>query len=882
MASDISNFIEPSTLQDLTVAAICSNLACSICDEIDGRLKFRKGVTLPSTIASKIWNHLVKSVNLDPMQDQSKSDQLFKYCNLFTDSTACKLNKIVLQRAPITDDIVEVLTDLFEAHPLSEIDLAGSSDMKGDYRPDSAPYNHSLFLIGFLIDTCGTTLRRLTMTNTTFANSIQQISSLSGKKANGLGQNQYLSSNATVADMPTFISRTNAPKLESLDLSGSYAAWFTGIDPNDPPPLQSLNISGYSDKRLHSSIKQIIKNIAFGEPDYIKPERIPPLIVYPKTERKMFKYKFFKRFGNNQGTVETFVRLCQVQEYIVETDKLQADYELPIPGNFVLYNMSLLCMKDTLRHLSLFGTYLSVSDLENTIFKLERLVSLDLGWPDRQTNNINHYRPRAITIWKILDSFPCLRSLDISGTSWAQMLYHEAELEDNKLVLKLDRERKPLEFLGLWGSYASKIKNIHLLADRISGEETADQLISCLEMYIHIPRIVCSVLENIPDKLQGGSFERPFYLLDLLIRCVKLYHFNSRMMSDCVSCIYFQMQACIGSLNSSQKRELTDVATILMENNMNESFIQRQLLRNSMILLASLQLPRDVLYNFDYVITLSLKILRELKDDDDVGVVAANLCNILVASVELDVKTFVRKHRYIETMIDLIEGRLYSKTGDEFLDCLWSTLWNVTDETPANSEDLIGKGILELFKRCYRQFPTRNELHRNMAGLLGNIAEVHYLRKHLAQDELINIFCALALVPDSGVEVGYNACGIMSNLLVDDSDILKNVDRQMLRDKIRQSVLSWNVDVARNINYRTFKPLLALLTCPTEPEAHLWVMWALHNLCQRDTKYSDMIRKEGGVEMIRGLIDTTADQHLKQMASGVVEKCERKDMLWNR
>lgn len=878
MASEISNSIEPSTLQDLAVAAICSNLANTICEEIGGQLKLRHELTLPLTIASKILNHLIKSLNLHTMQEQQKSDRLYQYCNLFTDSTKCKLNKIVLQRAPITDDVVEVLTDLSEAHPISDVDLSGSSDVKADYRPDSAPYNHSIFILGFLIDTCGSTLKRVTMTNTLLANSIQQISSLSGKKATILGQNQYLASTATIKDIPTLISRSKAPKLESLDISGSFTACFTGIDPTDPPPLQSLNISGYSEKLMNSAMKEIVKNIAFGEPDYKRPERMPATIAYPKTERKMFKYKFFKRFGHNEDAFEKFVRLCEVQKYVADDDKFEEDRSLPAPGNYVLYNMNLLSMKDTLLHLALFGTYLSVNDIENTIFQLKNLVSLNLGWPQRQTHDMTNHRPQAITFWQILDSFPCLRSLDISGTSWAQKLYEDAEVGGRGRLLKLDRERKPLEFLGLWGTSASKLKNIHLIADSISGEQTLDQLVSCLERYIHIPKIVSGVLDKMNDKLQEDSYERPSHLLDLLIRCVKFYRFKTSMMFECVSCLYFQLQACIGRLSIFQKRDLTDAAVILMENNRNDGFTQRHLLRNSMILLASFQLPQDILHDFDHVVSLSLEILQELKDDEDVGVVAANLCNILVASVELDVKSFVRKHEYIETMIDLIEDRLQSETGDEFLDCLWSALWNVTDDTPSNCEDVIEKGILELFKKCYHQFPERNELHRNMAGLLGNISEVDYLRKHLATEDLIHIFCALALVPDSGVEVGYNACGILSNLLVDDSDILKNFDQKTLRDKIRESVLSWDIDVARNINYRTFKPLLALLTCPTEPEAHLWVIWALHNLCERDVKYVVMIRREGGVEMIREVMNKTTDEHLKRMASEVVEKCDREDV----
>ena len=76
------------------------------------------------------------------------------------------------------------------------------------------------------------------------------------------------------------------------------------------------------------------------------------------------------------------------------------------------------------------------------------------------------------------------------------------------------------------------------------------------------------------------------------------------------------------------------------------------------------------------------------------------------------------------------------------MDTAWSVMWNVTDETPANSERFLDRNgmevsgyhsilsiwtpnnILQVFLQCKEAFPNMSDLLRNMMGLLGNIAEV--------------------------------------------------------------------------------------------------------------------------------------------------------------
>lgn len=56
------------------------------------------------------------------------------------------------------------------------------------------------------------------------------------------------------------------------------------------------------------------------------------------------------------------------------------------------------------------------------------------------------------------------------------------------------------------------------------------------------------------------------------------------------------------------------------------------------------------------------------------------------------------------------------------------------------------------------------ELLRNMMGLLGNVAECQHLRSRLMKAEYIGRFCELLNSDRDGIEVSYNAAGILSHI----------------------------------------------------------------------------------------------------------------------
>ena len=92
----------------------------------------------------------------------------------------------------------------------------------------------------------------------------------------------------------------------------------------------------------------------------------------------------------------------------------------------------------------------------------------------------------------------------------------------------------------------------------------------------------------------------------------------------------------------------------------------------------------------------------------------------------------------------MMMGNLYfPETCDDVLEHAWSTMWNVTDETPINCKRFLDGGGMRLFLQCKDKFSESNALLRNMMGLLGNVAEVKDLRPQLMTSDFVSEFLML-------------------------------------------------------------------------------------------------------------------------------------------
>ena len=87
------------------------------------------------------------------------------------------------------------------------------------------------------------------------------------------------------------------------------------------------------------------------------------------------------------------------------------------------------------------------------------------------------------------------------------------------------------------------------------------------------------------------------------------------------------------------------------------------------------------------------------------------------------------------------------------------------------------------------------------------------------------------------LEISYNACGILAHILSDGEAIwtVESPSRAQIKQNMHSAIMTWNFRGERNINYRSFLPILRLLD-PTksvalETESQFWAVWALFNLC---------------------------------------------------
>lgn len=61
--------------------------------------------------------------------------------------------------------------------------------------------------------------------------------------------------------------------------------------------------------------------------------------------------------------------------------------------------------------------------------------------------------------------------------------------------------------------------------------------------------------------------------------------------------------------------------------------------------------------------------------------------------------------------------------------------------------------ILYVISRFFQQYPDKEELLRNMMGLLGNVAEVESLRSQLMKEKYVMVFYRLLRSKSDGIEV---------------------------------------------------------------------------------------------------------------------------------
>ena len=173
---------------------------------------------------------------------------------------------------------------------------------------------------------------------------------------------------------------------------------------------------------------------------------------------------------------------------------------------------------------------------------------------------------------------------------------------------------------------------------------------------------------------------------------------------------------------------------------------------------------------------------------------------------------------------------------------------------------LFSNVLLLMFRSCKEKFPESQDLLRNMMGLLGNVAEVPALRPQLMTKEFVAVFSLLLNSNSDGIEVrrrrcelsgdkaflhqrssfqvSYNAAGVLAHMASDGAEAwtISEPSRGEVLSRMVEAIEKWTIDTSRNINYRSFEPILRLIRVEHTPQCQHWAVWALANLTRVDRK----------------------------------------------
>lgn len=101
------------------------------------------------------------------------------------------------------------------------------------------------------------------------------------------------------------------------------------------------------------------------------------------------------------------------------------------------------------------------------------------------------------------------------------------------------------------------------------------------------------------------------------------------------------------------------------------------------------------------------------------------------------------------------------------------------------------------------------------------------------------------------------------------------VSRTQALRRLVETVDKWDIETQRQMSYRSFAPILKLISGCDTPEIHYWATWALANLCNVDpVKYCKLVIDEGGVELLQDLhSNLRTSQRVRELADLTLRRC---------
>ncbi|KAI6214672.1 Leucine Rich Repeat family protein, protein [Aphelenchoides besseyi] len=542
----------------------------------------------------------------------------------------------------------------------------------------------------------------------------------------------------------------------------------------------------------------------------------------------------------------------------------------------------LLPLKDTLTTLILYN----IADIEaglDTIAQMENLEHLDIS-QGRLQNGI-FIRPVS-TLYRLVSSLRKLSYLDISNTNLCASPVTDDRPERlgnvDTDVYGLNGLHKKLDFLSVFHCEHVSPSTV-LPAHKVCSDLSEPQLLIALETYMNRVELLQITLNELYQQYRTNSEEGSASSivifvnysdgLRLILEALTKHKYHRAVQISGTAAIFYIIRSV--NMEPPVKRRVVEVMLDAVENFCDEQIT----VRNCCLSFCQIDVPKDVAFVYCRMVKLLVRILNNHCADPTTPRVVTYLLNSMACHVEGLHKIQVGTYGAIDAVVDHIRRKVLRSLCDEVLEISWSFLWNVTDETPSNCELFLKAGGMELFRMCYAEFPQRKDLIRNMMGLIGNIAEVDYLRHSLMSDSLIRIFIDLLDSLHDGIETSYNSAGVLAQLLSD--GVEKWSDCTVARDEVTERIVAttirWNMDSRRFINYRSFRPILRLLPIFESYGSQIWALWALANLTTTDgPKYCMFIVKENGLSLLHDLQkDPRSTNAIKSLVDRILQNIAR-------
>ena len=562
-------------------------------------------------------------------------------------------------------------------------------------------------------------------------------------------------------------------------------------------------------------------------------------------------------------------------------------------------------LKNSLISLTLYDVKeLDIKAIKN-IVKLKKLKHLDISRRPDVDIDLDHYSNPNDILKLIVDNLPDLKSLDISATNLAGTgvfeydsykrgtKYHTSinvtdsrespndetsnmdvdqegemtEMPQCDIIGLISRMKNPLDFIGLYKSAYQPNHREHIPSKKISGDKDETQLLVAGRQYVNRPAFLNEILNDLCPILQNLEYKDFQPHLDLVLLVMNRYPEEKKIQFAGSACLFYivkgdqeEVEKRLNSINIKMKEKI--IGTIV-----NAMFCHKEednMLRNGLLTLGQFE-TQHVIFDYERLIRILLYILSAHKQSANnyIQRAAIGLFNALACQVEGHRKLLIGDLGAIEQMLIMIQERLISRNCDDVLETAWSTMWNVTDETPINCERFLNGRGMELFLQCKEEFPDSHDLLRNMMGLLGNVAEVQSLRPKLMIEAFVTEFAILLDSNMDGIEVSYNAAGVLAHMISDGPEAwtIEEPKRQSVLERMVRAIEGWSLDTKRNINYRSFEPILRLLRVHHTPQCQHWAVWALANLTNVDAeKYCSLVESEGGLILLEELINSNVPQ----------------------